>query len=219
GNNVGPNRMGRVAEVEVLASEKCCPEPSLGRVQPSATSTHDNDDRRSSPVRPSCPEAGRHWLQPSPPALVCLSGSTLLIIGCGVQTAWQYRVVVDQHPDRGKVVRPRDPAFVAGRMAGCSSFARRRSYSTASARQPYETANGPAAILPARAAQHIAAILAANATPDAVIDEESRHMRDYRVATTANRSVVGIMNEFSRLAGVHRDHAERTAHRPSSGAA
>ena len=30
-------------------------------------------------------------------------------------------------------------------------------------------------------------------------------MRDYRVATTANRSVVGIMNEFSRLAEVHRD--------------
>jgi hypothetical protein len=30
-------------------------------------------------------------------------------------------------------------------------------------------------------------------------------MREYRVATTANRSVVGIMNEFSRLAEVHRD--------------
>jgi hypothetical protein len=142
-------------------------------------------------------------------------------------------------------------------MAGCSSFARRRSYSTASARQPYETANvpppcwasgtpphcpggpqvallvneptllpvlmplAPAAILPARAARHIATILAANATPDAVIDEELRHVRDYRVATTANRSVVGIMNEFSRLAEVHRDRdrAEPTAHRPSSGAA
>ena len=63
----------------------------------------------------------------------------------------------------------------------------------------------PAATLPARAAWHIAAILAAHATPGAVIEEELWHLRDYRVATTANRSVVGIMNEFSRLAEVHRD--------------
>jgi hypothetical protein len=63
----------------------------------------------------------------------------------------------------------------------------------------------PAATLPARAARHIAANLAAHATPDTVLEEEVRHMRDYRVAPTANRSVVGIMNEFSRLAKVHRD--------------
>jgi hypothetical protein len=64
----------------------------------------------------------------------------------------------------------------------------------------------PAATLPARAARRIAAmILATHATPEAVIEEELRHMRDYRVATTANRSVVGIMNDFSGLAEVHRD--------------
>jgi hypothetical protein len=80
----------------------------------------------------------------------------------------------------------------------------------------------PAATLPARAARHIAAILAAHATPDAVIEEELRHMRDYRVATTANRSIVGIMNEFSRLAEVHRerepcpDLAQRLATTPCS---
>jgi hypothetical protein len=83
----------------------------------------------------------------------------------------------------------------------------------------------PAATLPARAGRHIAAILAAHATPDAVIDEELRHMHDYRVATTANRSVVGIMNEFSRLAEVHRhrdpcpdltDLAQRLATTPCS---
>ncbi len=62
----------------------------------------------------------------------------------------------------------------------------------------------PAATLPARAAGHIAAILAAHATPEVVIEQEVRHMRDYRVATTANRSVVGIMNEFGRLAELHR---------------
>jgi hypothetical protein len=64
----------------------------------------------------------------------------------------------------------------------------------------------PAATLPIRAARQIAAVLAAHATPDTVIDEELRQMRDYRIARTANRSVVGIMNEFSRLAEVYRDH-------------
>jgi Domain of unknown function (DUF6933) len=64
----------------------------------------------------------------------------------------------------------------------------------------------PAATLPARVAQQIAAVLAAHATPDTVVDEELRQMRDYRVATTANRSVVGIMNEFGRLAEIYRDH-------------
>lgn len=31
------------------------------------------------------------------------------------------------------------------------------------------------------------------------------HLRDYRVGTTAHRSVVGIMTEFRRLAALHRD--------------
>lgn len=63
-----------------------------------------------------------------------------------------------------------------------------------------------------RAVQHPAgavvrhrAMLAAHATPAPVIEEEVRHMRDYRLAPTANRSVVGIMIEFSRLAEAHRD--------------
>jgi hypothetical protein len=63
----------------------------------------------------------------------------------------------------------------------------------------------PAATLPARAARQIAAVLAAHHTPDTIIEEELRRMRDYRVATTASRSVVGIMNEFSYLAAVYRD--------------
>src|SRR6185437_7536612 len=46
-----------------------------------------------------------------------------------------------------------------------------------------------------------------SATLAAAMREELRHMRDYRVAATANRSVVGIMNEFSRLAVAHRDRA------------
>lgn len=61
----------------------------------------------------------------------------------------------------------------------------------------------PAAILLARAGEQIAAVLAAHHVPDTIVDEERRHMRDYRVGPTANRSVVGIMNEFSYLAKAH----------------
>ena len=47
-------------------------------------------------------------------------------------------------------------------------------------------------------------MLAAHGTPGAVIDEEQRQMRDRRLAKTANRSVVGIMNEFTSLAQAYR---------------
>jgi uncharacterized protein DUF6933 len=62
----------------------------------------------------------------------------------------------------------------------------------------------PAATLLARFPQQLAAVLAAHGTPDAVIDEEQRQMRDHRLAKTANRSVVGIMNEFTFLAQSYR---------------
>ena len=58
----------------------------------------------------------------------------------------------------------------------------------------------PAATLLARFPRQVAVVLAAHGTPDAVIDEEVRQMRDRRLAKTANRSVVGIMNEFAFLA-------------------
>lgn len=63
----------------------------------------------------------------------------------------------------------------------------------------------PAATLLARFPQHAASALTAHGTPQAVIDEELRQMRDYRFAKTANRSVVGIMNEFTYLAEAYRD--------------
>jgi uncharacterized protein DUF6933 len=62
----------------------------------------------------------------------------------------------------------------------------------------------PAATLLARFPQQAAAALAAHGTPQAVIDEELRQMRDGRLAKTANRRVVGIMNEFTYLAGAYR---------------
>ena len=62
----------------------------------------------------------------------------------------------------------------------------------------------PAATLLARFSQQAAAVLAAHEAPDAVIDEELRQMRDRRLAKTVNRSVVGIMNEFTFLAETYR---------------
>ena len=62
----------------------------------------------------------------------------------------------------------------------------------------------PAATLLARFPHQAAMVLAAHGTPQAVIDEELQQMRDHRRAKTANRSVVGIMNEFTYLAEAHR---------------
>ena len=62
----------------------------------------------------------------------------------------------------------------------------------------------PAATLLARFPEQLAAVLAAHGTPGAVIDEEQRQMRDRRLAKTANRRVVGVMNEFTFLAESYR---------------
>jgi hypothetical protein len=58
----------------------------------------------------------------------------------------------------------------------------------------------PAATLPARAGDQIATVLAAHGVPGPIIATEREQMRQWRTAATANRSVVGIMNEFSFLA-------------------
>lgn len=62
----------------------------------------------------------------------------------------------------------------------------------------------PAATLPARAAEEIATILAAHGAPDTITRAEREHMREWRIGPTANRSVVGIMNEFTALADTWR---------------
>jgi hypothetical protein len=63
----------------------------------------------------------------------------------------------------------------------------------------------PAATLPTRIAQQIATVLAAHGTPPAIVDDELQQMRPCRVARTANRSVVGIMTEFTHLAEAYRN--------------
>jgi hypothetical protein len=51
----------------------------------------------------------------------------------------------------------------------------------------------------------IATVLAAHGIPAPIIAAEREQMCQWRTAATANRSVVGVMNEFSFLAAAWRD--------------
>lgn len=58
----------------------------------------------------------------------------------------------------------------------------------------------PGATVISRFAVAAARILAAHELPRSFIDHEQAQMNDYQVTETKNRSVVGIMNEFTFLA-------------------
>ncbi len=58
----------------------------------------------------------------------------------------------------------------------------------------------PAATLTERFPQALSLLLAAHGVSQRFIDEEVAQMTDCRLATTTNRSVLGIMTEFTRLA-------------------
>jgi hypothetical protein len=62
----------------------------------------------------------------------------------------------------------------------------------------------PATTLLARFPEQAAAVLAAHRTPDTIICAELQQMHDHRLGKTANRSVAGIMNEFTYLAQADR---------------
>ena len=62
----------------------------------------------------------------------------------------------------------------------------------------------PSASAPCRIGPEIAATLTAHQAPAAVLDGELDQMRECRFGPTANRSVVGIMNEFTHLADTDR---------------
>lgn len=62
----------------------------------------------------------------------------------------------------------------------------------------------PAATLLDRLPDHAGAVLDAHGAPERLIAAETEHMRQRRLAPTANRSVVGSMNEFAFLADVYR---------------
>jgi uncharacterized protein DUF6933 len=62
----------------------------------------------------------------------------------------------------------------------------------------------PTASLLKRFPDHLAATLTAHGAPQAVISDELERMREHRLAKTASRSVVGVMNEFINLAHAYR---------------
>jgi hypothetical protein len=63
----------------------------------------------------------------------------------------------------------------------------------------------PAATLPPRFTDALCVVLRGHGVNSEVVDQERREMTEVRLAPTANRSVVGVMNEFTFLADAHRD--------------
>lgn len=70
---------------------------------------------------------------------------------------------------------------------------------------PVLTPLAPAATLLDRFPAALAAVLAAHGVGDDVVASELVTMDRYLLAKTANRSILGVMNEFSRLADAFRD--------------
>ncbi|MFD0206379.1 MULTISPECIES: DUF6933 domain-containing protein [Saccharothrix] len=63
----------------------------------------------------------------------------------------------------------------------------------------------PAATLTGRLAEQIGTVLTALDAPSAIVDQERRHMQTAQLGVTANRSVVGVMTDFARLAEIRHD--------------
>lgn len=63
----------------------------------------------------------------------------------------------------------------------------------------------PASTLTSRIAEQVAALLTVHDAPAAIVEQERQHMRTCQLGVTTNRSVVGIMTEFARLAEIHHD--------------
>ncbi|WNV82601.1 DUF6933 domain-containing protein [Umezawaea sp. Da 62-37] len=63
----------------------------------------------------------------------------------------------------------------------------------------------PTATLTSRIAEQISTVLTAHDAPATIIEEERRHMQTAELGVTANRSVVGVMIDFARLAEIHHD--------------
>lgn len=60
---------------------------------------------------------------------------------------------------------------------------------------------------PSRIAAQITTVLAAHDAPPEFIDAEGQQMHERRLGPTASRRLVGVMNEFARLADIHRHQA------------
>ena len=66
----------------------------------------------------------------------------------------------------------------------------------------------PATDLAARFPEQLKAVLDAHGMPRQFIDHERAQMNEVQYAKTSNRSVVGIMNQFSYLAEGYREYLE-----------
>jgi hypothetical protein len=66
----------------------------------------------------------------------------------------------------------------------------------------------PASSLADRFPHSLASVLAAHEVQPLFIERELLHMQEVRYAKTTNRSVVGIMTQFSHFAATHRDSDE-----------
>lgn len=66
----------------------------------------------------------------------------------------------------------------------------------------------PATDLAIRFSAHLASALAAHGMPQQFIDHELAQMNEVRYTKTSNRSVVGIMNQFSYLAEGYSEYLE-----------
>ena len=66
----------------------------------------------------------------------------------------------------------------------------------------------PVSTLAARFPQQLALVLSAHSIAQDFIDNELAQMSDVQFAKTLNRSIVGIMNQFSYLAEGYRDYLE-----------
>jgi hypothetical protein len=66
----------------------------------------------------------------------------------------------------------------------------------------------PATDLATRFPVHLVHVLAAHGIPQQFIDQELAQMNEVMYAKTSNRSVVGIMNQFSYLAEGYREYLE-----------
>lgn len=69
----------------------------------------------------------------------------------------------------------------------------------------------PATSLAERFPPHLATVLAAHGVDQAFIVAELAQMTEARYAKTANRSVVGVMNQFAFQAEVYREYLETDA--------
>ena len=66
----------------------------------------------------------------------------------------------------------------------------------------------PASDLAMRFPEYLAGVLAAHRVPQPFIDHELAQMNEVQFAKTSNRSVVGIMNQFTYLAEGYREYLE-----------